>query len=74
MIGATSRFMTRTGRPRWQRLSTSEVAGVMRHLEGQISADEMQRMNYAVDAEKRAPAEVVRGFLDTIERFNVKPR
>ena len=28
-------------------------------------------MNYAVDAEKRAPAEVVRGFLDTIERFYV---
>src|SRR5687768_3286567 len=50
------------------------VAGVLRQLEGQISAAEMQRMNYAVDAEKRAPSEVVRGFLDTIERFYVQPR
>jgi osmoprotectant transport system permease protein len=55
-------------------LQHPEVAGVLRHLEGQISAEEMQRMNYAVDAEKRAPAEVVRGFLDTIERFYVQPR
>ena len=55
-------------------LQHPEVAGVLRHLEGQISAAEMQRMNYAVDAEKRAPSEVVRGFLDTIERFYVQPR
>ena len=55
-------------------LQHPEVAAVVRHLEGQISAEEMQRMNYAVDAEKRAPAEVVRGFLDTIERFYVQPR
>src|SRR5688572_30283728 len=55
-------------------LQHPEVAAVVRHLEGQISAAEMQRMNYAVDAEKRAPAEVVRGFLDTIERFYVQPR
>ncbi|MGH9218063.1 MAG: ABC transporter permease/substrate-binding protein [Vicinamibacterales bacterium] len=55
-------------------LQHPEVAAVVRHLEGQISAEEMQRMNYAVDAEKRAPAEVVRGFLDTIKRFYVQPR
>ena len=55
-------------------LQHPEVAAVVRHLEGQISAEEMQRMNYAVDAEKRAPAEVVRSFLDTIERFYVQPR
>jgi osmoprotectant transport system permease protein len=55
-------------------LQHPEVAGVVRQLEGQISAEEMQRMNYAVDAEKRAPAEVVRAFLDTIDRFYVQPR
>ena len=55
-------------------LQHPEVAAVVRHLEGQISAEEMQRMNYAVDAEKRAPAEVVRSFLDTIKRFYVQPR
>ena len=55
-------------------LQHPEVAAVMRQLEGQISAAEMQRMNYAVDGEKRDPAEVVRGFLDTIERFYVQPR
>ena len=55
-------------------LQHPQVAAAVRHLQGQISAEEMQRMNYAVDAEKRAPAEVVRGFLDTIERFYVQPR
>lgn len=55
-------------------LQHPEVAAVMRQLEGRISAAEMQRMNYAVDGEKRDPAEVVRAFLDTIERFYVQPR
>ena len=50
------------------------VARVVRALGGQLSAVEMQRLNYAVDGGKRAPAEVVRGFLDTIERFYVQPR
>jgi osmoprotectant transport system permease protein len=51
-----------------------EVAAVVRRLEGRISAAEMQRMNYAVDGEKRAPAEAARAFLDTIESFYVQPR
>lgn len=50
------------------------VARVLRALGGQLSAAEMQRLNYAVDGGKRAPAEVVRGFLDTIERFYAQPR
>lgn len=50
-------------------LQHKEAAEALRALAGRISAGEMQRMNYAVDGEKRAPAEVVRGFLDTIERF-----
>ena len=55
-------------------LQHPELVEVLRRLEGHLSAAEMQRMNYAVDGEKRAPAEVVRGFLDTIERFYVQPR
>jgi glycine betaine/choline ABC-type transport system substrate-binding protein len=55
-------------------LQHPEVAGALRRLEGRISAAEMQRMNYAVDGGKRAPAEVVRAFLDTIERIYVQPR
>ena len=51
-----------------------EVAEVLRRLAGRISADAMQRMNYAVDGEKRPPAEVARTFLDTIESFYGQPR
>jgi glycine betaine/choline ABC-type transport system substrate-binding protein len=43
------------------------VAAALGHLDGRISAVAMQRMNYAVDGEKRDPAEVARAFLDTIE-------
>jgi osmoprotectant transport system permease protein len=50
------------------------VAHALRALEGRISAAEMQRMNYAVDGEKRPPAQVVREFLDTIEIFYGQPR
>ena len=50
-------------------LQHPEVAEALRALEGRISATQMQRMNYAVDGAKKAPAEVVREFLDTIERF-----
>jgi osmoprotectant transport system permease protein len=45
------------------------IADVVRRLEGRISAAAMQRMNYAVDGEKRDPAEVARAFLDTIEKL-----
>ena len=55
-------------------LQHPRIGEAIRRLEGQLSAAEMQRMNYAVDAEKRAPAEVARAFLDTIERFYVQPR
>jgi osmoprotectant transport system permease protein len=55
-------------------LQHPEVAAALRRLEGVITAAEMQRMNYAVDGEKRAPAEVVRGFLDTIDSFYGQPR
>lgn len=55
-------------------LQHPELVEVLRSLEGRLSAAEMQRLNYAVDGDKRAPAEVVRGFLDTIERFYVQPR
>lgn len=55
-------------------LQHPQVAAALRALEGRISAADMQRMNYAVDGEKRRPAEVARGFLDTIESFYVQPR
>ncbi len=48
-------------------LQHPEVAAALRQLEGRISAVQMQRMNYAVDGEKRDAAEVARAFLDTIE-------
>ncbi len=50
------------------------VADAVRRLEGRISAAEMQRMNYAVDGEKRDPAKVASEFLDTIDRFYAQPR
>ena len=49
-------------------LKHPEVATHCAQLEGRISAVEMQRMNYAVDGEKRDAAEVVRAFLDTIDK------
>ncbi|HJU43894.1 MAG TPA: ABC transporter permease/substrate-binding protein [Vicinamibacterales bacterium] len=55
-------------------LQHPDIADVLRGLEGRISAAAMQRMNYAVDGEKRDPAQVARTFLDTIDRFHVQPR
>ena len=46
-----------------------EIGEALRRLEGVISADDMRRMNYAVDGERRDPAEVVRAFLDRIKRL-----
>src|SRR5438309_5553577 len=40
-----------------------EVAAALNRLSGRITADDMRRMNYAVDGEKRDAAEVVRDFL-----------
>ena len=42
------------------------VGDALRRLEGRISAAEMRQMNYAVDGERRQPADVVRAFLDRI--------
>ena len=51
-------------------LQHPEVGGGAAALEGAISAAEMRRMNYAVDGEKQDPFQVVRAFLDRIERFS----
>ena len=40
-----------------------EIAQVLAALGGQISAPEMQQMNYAVDGQHRDTADVVREFL-----------
>jgi osmoprotectant transport system substrate-binding protein len=40
-----------------------ELARALRSLHGQISAEDMRRMNYAVDGEKKDAAIVVRDFL-----------
>jgi len=40
-----------------------ELAGVLADLSGKISDEEMQRMNFAVDAQHRDPQDVVRQFL-----------
>ena len=40
-----------------------EVAAALERLSGRISADDMRRMNYAVDGEKKDAAAVVKGFL-----------
>jgi len=40
-----------------------EVAGALRRMSGRISADDMRRMNYAVDGEKKDAAAVVKEFI-----------
>jgi osmoprotectant transport system substrate-binding protein len=40
-----------------------EIAAALNRLSGRISADDMRRMNYAVDGEKKDAAAVVRDFL-----------
>ena len=50
-------------------LKYPEVGEALRRLGGAISAAEMRRMNYAVDGEKQDPFQVVRAFLDKIERL-----
>jgi osmoprotectant transport system permease protein len=47
-------------------LQHPQIGRALRRLEGAVSAAEMRRMNYAVDGEKRDPAQVVRAFLDKI--------
>jgi osmoprotectant transport system permease protein len=50
-------------------LKHPEIGAALRRLEGAISAADMRRMNYAVDGEKQDPSQVVRAFLDKINRF-----
>jgi osmoprotectant transport system permease protein len=50
-------------------LQHPEVGEALRRLSGMISAADVRRMNYAVDAEKQDPFQVVRAFLDRIDRF-----
>jgi osmoprotectant transport system substrate-binding protein len=40
-----------------------EIATALQRLSGRVSADDMRRMNYAVDGEKKDAAAVVRDFL-----------
>jgi osmoprotectant transport system permease protein len=45
--------------------SLPQVAAALAALEGAIDAEQMRRMNLAVDQDGRAPAEVARGFLES---------
>ncbi|MGZ4878892.1 MAG: glycine betaine ABC transporter substrate-binding protein, partial [Candidatus Angelobacter sp.] len=40
-----------------------EIAAALRRLGGRVSAEDMRRMNYAVDGEKKDAAAVVKDFL-----------
>ena len=54
-------------------LKHPRIGDALRRLGGGISADDMRRMNYAVDGEKQDPSQVVRAFLDKIKRFYGQP-
>jgi osmoprotectant transport system substrate-binding protein len=51
-----------------------EVRSALRRLSGRLSAQEMRRLNYAVDGEKRDAAAVVREFLRQQSFSNSFPR
>jgi hypothetical protein len=44
------------------------LGAALQRLQGRISADDMRRMNYAVDGEKRDPSQVVRQFLSSMAK------
>ncbi len=44
-----------------------EIGAALSRLAGRVSAAEMRRMNFAVDAERQDPAVVVRAFLDALD-------
>jgi osmoprotectant transport system permease protein len=46
-----------------------QAAAALRRLEGAISDAEMRRMNLAVDAQRQDPFQVVKAFLDTIDKL-----
>jgi hypothetical protein len=45
-----------------------QIGEAIGRLAGRVTAAEMRRMNYAVDAERRDPAAVAREFLDALEQ------
>ena len=45
------------------------IGEALRELAGRISDEDMRRMNYAVDAQQQAPSQVVRAFLDRINKL-----
>ena len=49
--------------------SSPEIAGAMRRLTGRLSAQEMRRLNFAIDGEKKDVAVVVREFLQQKKFF-----
>jgi osmoprotectant transport system permease protein len=44
-----------------------EIRNALARLQGKVSAAAMRRMNYAVDAERRDPADVAREFLNALD-------
>ena len=48
-----------------------EISPALERLVGQISAEEMRRMNYAVDGEKKEAAQVVQAFLKQRKMFGL---
>ena len=49
-------------------LQFPELRAALDRLGGRIDAAAMRRMNYAVDGERRDPADVARAFLDALDR------
>src|SRR5215467_2329345 len=47
-----------------------EIAAALGRLTGRISAEDMRRMNYAVDGEKKDAAQVVQAFLEQKKMFS----
>jgi osmoprotectant transport system permease protein len=45
-----------------------ELRAALTRVSGRVSAAAMRRMNFAVDGERRDPQDVVRAFLDTLEK------
>jgi glycine betaine/choline ABC-type transport system substrate-binding protein len=80
LIAAYDLFMLRDNRhyfPPYDAAPVARSATLLRHptvraaieaLAGRITVDDMRRMNQAVDADRRDPADVARAFLAQLER------
>ena len=44
-----------------------QIGTALARVSGRVSAEEMRRMNYAVDGERRDPPDVIRAFLDGLD-------